>query len=100
MRGKLTFAVGAAVGFVLGTRAGRERYEDIKSAAKKLLDSPTVQEASGVVQSQASKLYAHGKESLSSSSVTDRLRHPLGSRKDEEPDDAKDAHQHMSANSF
>jgi hypothetical protein len=98
MRGKLTFAVGAAVGFVLGTRAGRERYEDIKSAAKKLLDSPTVQEASGVVQSQASKLYAHGKETLASSSVSDRIKHPLGSRKDEEP--SEDVHQHMSANSF
>jgi hypothetical protein len=101
MRGKLTFVAGAAIGFVLGTRAGRERYEDIKNATRKLLDSPTVHEATGVVQSQASKLYAQGKETLASSNVTDRLRHPLGSRKDEDTDPFDDHHpQHMSANSF
>jgi hypothetical protein len=99
MRGKLMFVAGAAVGFVLGTKAGRERYEDIKNATKKLLDSPGVHEATGVVQSQASKLYAQGKETLASSNVTDRLRHPLGPKKDE-VDDVLDDHQHMSSNSF
>jgi hypothetical protein len=100
MRGKLTFIAGAAVGFVLGTKAGRERYEDLRSAAKKLLDSPTVHEATGVVQSQASKLYAQGKETLASTNVSDRLRHPLGPKKDEVGDLVDDNHQHMSANSF
>lgn len=33
MRGKILFATGIAVGYVLGTRAGRERYEQIKKAA-------------------------------------------------------------------
>ena len=33
-----------AVGYVLGTRAGRERYEQIKSGAQKLKNNPTVQQ--------------------------------------------------------
>jgi hypothetical protein len=40
--GKLGMAVGAAVGYVLGARAGRERYEQIQASARQLLDKPQV----------------------------------------------------------
>jgi hypothetical protein len=101
MRGKLTFAAGAAVGFVLGTRAGRERYDDIVRTARKLLDSPSVHEAAGVVQSQATKLYARGKDTLNSSGLSDRLRHPINGSHTELDDLLEDdARQHMSSNSF
>jgi hypothetical protein len=43
MRGKILFVTGAAVGYVLGTRAGRKRYEQMKSAATKVWESPGVQ---------------------------------------------------------
>jgi hypothetical protein len=43
MKGKLLFVAGAAVGYVLGARAGRKRYEQIKSAASKVWESPGVQ---------------------------------------------------------
>lgn len=43
MRGKILFVTGAAVGFVLGARAGRERYEQLKAAAAKVWESPGVQ---------------------------------------------------------
>ena len=43
MKGKVLFVVGLGVGYVLGTRAGRQRYEQIKSVAVKVWDSPTVQ---------------------------------------------------------
>jgi hypothetical protein len=43
MRGKILLLTGLAVGYVLGTRAGRERYEEIKSAATKLWSDPRVQ---------------------------------------------------------
>lgn len=43
MRGKILLLTGLAVGYVLGTRAGRERYEEIKSAATKLWADPRVQ---------------------------------------------------------
>jgi hypothetical protein len=40
--GKLGMAVGAAVGYVLGARAGRERYEQMQASARQLLDKPQV----------------------------------------------------------
>ncbi|WP_199922304.1 YtxH domain-containing protein [Microterricola viridarii] len=43
MKGKLLFLSGAAVGYVLGTRAGRKRYEQIKEAAAGVWNTPTVQ---------------------------------------------------------
>ncbi len=43
MRGKILFAAGLAVGYVLGTRAGRERYEQLKNAAKGFWNDPRVQ---------------------------------------------------------
>ncbi|WP_329217087.1 YtxH domain-containing protein [Streptomyces sp. NBC_01485] len=42
MRYKLTFAVGLAVGYVLGTRAGRERYEQLKKSARQVAQNPAV----------------------------------------------------------
>lgn len=44
MKKLFILAVGA-VGYVLGTRAGRERYEQIKQRATKAWKSPTVQGA-------------------------------------------------------
>lgn len=43
MKGKILLVTGLAVGYLLGTRAGRERYEEITSAAKKLWADPRVQ---------------------------------------------------------
>ncbi|GAA1215712.1 YtxH domain-containing protein [Kitasatospora nipponensis] len=42
---KLTFVVGAATGYVLGARAGRQRYEQIAAAAQKVARNPKVQDA-------------------------------------------------------
>ena len=44
MRGKAGLVIGLAIGYVLGTRAGRERYEQIKAQAMKVWDSPPVQD--------------------------------------------------------
>lgn len=44
MRGKILFVFGLALGYVLGTRAGRERYEQIKAGAEKVWMDPRVQE--------------------------------------------------------
>jgi hypothetical protein len=43
MRGKLLLVVGLAAGYVLGAKAGRGRYEDIKRATSKLWGDPRVQ---------------------------------------------------------
>ena len=73
MRGKLMFLTGLAAGFVLGSRAGREKYEELRDSAKKLWESPTVQEAAGVAQAQATKLYSEGKDKLQSSKLGEKL---------------------------
>lgn len=41
---KLMLLAAGAVGYVLGTKAGRERYEQIKSGARKITQDPRVQE--------------------------------------------------------
>jgi hypothetical protein len=42
MRYRLTFVVGLALGYVLGTRAGRERYEQLKKSARQVAQNPAV----------------------------------------------------------
>ena len=41
---KLMLLIAGGVGYVLGTRAGRERYEQIKNVATRVKDDPRVQE--------------------------------------------------------
>lgn len=43
MSGKLMLVAGLAAGYVLGTRAGRERYNQIASAASRFWQSKPVQ---------------------------------------------------------
>jgi hypothetical protein len=50
MKGKFLFVVGLGVGYVLGTRAGRERYEQIRKAAEDIWNQPKVQEGVGTVK--------------------------------------------------
>lgn len=43
MKGKILLVAGLGIGYVLGTRAGREKYEKIKATANKLWNDPRVQ---------------------------------------------------------
>lgn len=45
MRYRLTFLSGVAVGYVLGARAGRERYEQLVKTARQISQKPAVQDA-------------------------------------------------------
>ncbi|MBW5482370.1 YtxH domain-containing protein [Streptomyces bambusae] len=45
MRYKVTFLAGVALGYVLGTAAGRERYEQMKKSARSLAQNPAVRNA-------------------------------------------------------
>jgi hypothetical protein len=53
MRTRVTFLTGFAAGYVLGSRAGRERYEQIRRAASAFAGSPAVQSAASSLQHQA-----------------------------------------------
>jgi hypothetical protein len=50
MRGKILFVAGLAVGYVVGTRAGREKYEELRSAAMKVWNDPRVQKQVDAVE--------------------------------------------------
>lgn len=47
---RLTFLVGVGVGYVLGARAGRKRYDQIMSIAHRVAQDPTVQRTASAVQ--------------------------------------------------
>ncbi|HEY7606539.1 MAG TPA: hypothetical protein VID07_07195 [Actinomycetes bacterium] len=49
MRFKSGFLVGLGAGYVLGTKAGQERYQQIVDAAGKLRQNPGVQRLTGEV---------------------------------------------------
>ncbi len=44
MQGKIMFALGAAIGYVVGTRSGREAYDKLKTQANDFWQDPRVQQ--------------------------------------------------------
>ncbi len=66
--GKVSYAAGFAAGYVLGARAGRQRYDQISQGFSKLMSNPKVQETKDTVQHQATGLIGKGKEK-----VTDKV---------------------------
>ena len=56
MRYRATFIVGFAIGYVVGARAGRERYEQIKQASQKVAENPAVRKATQVAGEKATEL--------------------------------------------
>lgn len=79
MRYRMMFAAGLAVGYVLGSRAGRERYEQIKRATMRIADSPRVQETAGLLGAQVSKVAGLAKSKVG---ATLHQRVPFLSRND------------------
>ena len=53
---KLSFLLGAAIVYVLGARAGREKYESIVKFGRQVVGSLTVQSSAGVLQAQVDEL--------------------------------------------
>lgn len=49
---KLTLLVGIGIGYVLGARAGRARYDQIKTQAQNAWNNPTVQEKAAEAQAK------------------------------------------------
>ncbi|GGV77688.1 hypothetical protein GCM10015535_11340 [Streptomyces gelaticus] len=81
MRYRLTFIAGLALGYVIGTRAGRERYEQLKKSARQFAQNPAVRNtAESAAQSGrdlAGKAYHAVSEKVGEkvpAPVADRLR--------------------------
>lgn len=62
MRSKATFLAGFATGYVLGSRAGRARYEQIRQAARSFASNPTVQSTASSLQHQAGEALTAAKD--------------------------------------
>jgi len=80
MRFRLGLILGIGIGYVLGTRAGRERYEQIREGWSRFSGSPTVRRAAGRTKDMAGE---QGKRALqvvqqgvekAGAAVKDRLR--------------------------
>ncbi|UBH04582.1 hypothetical protein K8P10_000093 [Leucobacter sp. Psy1] len=80
MKGKVAFVLGAAVGYVLGARAGRARYEKIKSGAKAAWESDPVQNGVSIVQDAATAKFEEVKAAALSAGK-DALSTVIGSAK-------------------
>jgi hypothetical protein len=66
MKGKLGIAVGLAAGYVLGTRAGRERYQQLTASAKRLADEPSLER----LQEELNGLFGQGRNAAGGASGT------------------------------
>jgi uncharacterized protein YgiB involved in biofilm formation len=53
MRGRLGFFVGFGAGYVLGSKAGQERYEQLRRLYENLQESPAFQKATGKAKDAA-----------------------------------------------
>ena len=87
---KLPLLIAAGVGYVLGTRAGRERYDQMRNAVLKVRDDPRVQEkakqAADVAREQAPVF--KDKVSEGAHAAADKVKSTTGSsdpQADQEP---------------
>ena len=72
MKNKLLLAAGIAAGYVLGARAGRQRYDQIANAARKFADNPKVQQTASQLSQQATDTVSKVSSSMGSK-VGDRI---------------------------
>lgn len=70
MKKTLTLLAGAAVGYVAGTRAGRERYEQIVAAAQNFTARPAVRDARERVKALAGQGAGMAGEKISAATST------------------------------
>jgi hypothetical protein len=61
---RITFVAGLACGYVAGTAAGRERYEQIVKFARSAAEHPAVKQAAGTIQSQATGLASNAAQKV------------------------------------
>jgi hypothetical protein len=73
---KLALLAGVGIGYVLGTRAGRERYDQIAEKASKVWGDPRIQQKVEDVKTHAPEMAS--KVTESAKSVTDKAKSKVG----------------------
>ena len=76
---KLTLAAAAGVGYVLGAKAGKERYDQIEAKFREIAGMPAVQNATATVKDTASSVADQAKTSVTEKvggSSTDSSSYP------------------------
>ena len=61
---KLTLAAAAGAGYVLGAKAGKERYDQIEAKFREIAGMPAVQNATATVKEQASSVADQAKSTV------------------------------------
>ncbi|EKX65740.1 YtxH domain-containing protein [Streptomyces ipomoeae] len=79
MRYRLTFFAGLALGYVLGTRAGRERYEQLKKSARQVAQNPAVRNTAESAAQQG-RVFAGKAYHVVSEKVGDRVPDSVAGR--------------------
>ncbi|MFC4783427.1 hypothetical protein ACT8ZV_03070 [Nocardioides sp. MAHUQ-72] len=78
--GKLTLIAAGAAGYVLGARAGRERYEQIADGAARVMGNPRVQSAKQQAQDVVAEQAVAAKDAVvekakeTASTAADKVR--------------------------
>ena len=67
MRGRLGFLIGFGAGYVLGTKAGTERYEQLRRLYENLITSPQFQQATGKAKETVGSGLENAKDKASES---------------------------------
>ena len=79
---RVSFVAGLAVGFVAGTRAGRERYDQMVKVARNAAENPAVQQAAGAIQAQAAELFSSAAKKVGDNAphLAQSAAHTIGDR--------------------
>lgn len=85
----LWMAAGAAIGYVFGTKAGRERYEQIKATAAEWAEKPAVADTVATVGALADR----GKDAVTAkvATATDKMKDTVSTKVTAMTDKVKDA---------
>ena len=72
---KISMLVGFGAGYVLGAKAGTQRYNEIVAKAREIAGMPAVQQATATVQDTASSLASQAKETVNEkvSTASDKI---------------------------
>ena len=84
MAGKLIFVLGLGTGYVLGTRAGRARYERMKARAVRVMEQPFVRSRVDAVSTRIVNA-VHSQGETITDKVADAVKERLFSSRPAQP---------------